>query len=128
MAIVVVMRYIVLRYIRAVNPGEMLFQEGLPTRHNRVVAFMRRRGILLLCLIPSCQPSTSSVSHELGQELFEAADGPKRFVSIAGSGHNDPWNGEFHEALDEFLAALPRPPYVAQVADSQASPLHGTMQ
>lgn len=47
------------------------------------------------------------IPYDLGYELFEAAPGPKQFVNIVGAGHNDPWNEEFHEQLDRFLATLP---------------------
>ncbi len=42
-----------------------------------------------------------------GQRLFAAANEPKRFVAIPGSGHNDPQTSEYYRALDEFIAALP---------------------
>ena len=47
------------------------------------------------------------IPYRMGQKLFAAASGPKQFVTIPGGGHNDPWNDEFHDALDEFLDALP---------------------
>lgn len=49
------------------------------------------------------------VPYSLGVTLFEAAPGPKRFVTIAGGGHNDPWNAEFHDALDQLLRYKPPP-------------------
>ncbi|MFT3878266.1 MAG: alpha/beta hydrolase [Gemmatales bacterium] len=43
----------------------------------------------------------------LAQTLYVAAPGQKRFITIPGGGHNDPPNGAFHEALDDFLKKLP---------------------
>lgn len=48
------------------------------------------------------------IPFEQGQRLFAAANGPKRFVTIAGGDHNDPQSEEYYRALDEFFAALPR--------------------
>jgi len=51
------------------------------------------------------------IPYELGVRLFEAAPGPKRFVTIANGAHNDPQPESYHVALDEFLAALPPPTF-----------------
>lgn len=42
-----------------------------------------------------------------GKRLFAAANEPKRFVVNPGGDHNARLPGQFHEALDEFLASLP---------------------
>lgn len=47
------------------------------------------------------------VPYELGRELFDAAPGPKRFVSQEGAGHNDDMSAEFFASLDAFLDSLP---------------------
>jgi hypothetical protein len=47
------------------------------------------------------------VPHSMGRRLFEAANEPKTFVSLAGGGHNDPQPPEFYRALDRFLDELP---------------------
>lgn len=47
------------------------------------------------------------IPFEQGQQLYEAAPGPKRFVRILRGDHNDPQTTECGEALDELLAALP---------------------
>jgi fermentation-respiration switch protein FrsA (DUF1100 family) len=44
---------------------------------------------------------------ELGDRLFKAARGSKRFVRIPGGGHNDPPTREYLDALDRFLDELP---------------------
>lgn len=49
------------------------------------------------------------IPYELGVRLFEAAPGPKRFVTIPNGDHNDPQTEEYRVALDEFLATLPPP-------------------
>jgi len=46
------------------------------------------------------------VPYDLGQRLFEAAPGPKQFVTIVNVGHNDPWSDEFHKTFDGFLAFI----------------------
>lgn len=46
------------------------------------------------------------IPFEHGRELYAAAPGPKRFVSIPGGRHNDPPGEAYAHALDEFLAAL----------------------
>ena len=43
---------------------------------------------------------------KLGRQLFEAANSPKRFVTISGRDHNDPQSEDYYEALDEFLDDL----------------------
>lgn len=52
--------------------------------------------------------SDTIVPLELAQRLFEAANQPKQFVTIAGGDHNDPRTREYFSALDQFLDALPR--------------------
>lgn len=49
------------------------------------------------------------VPYELGRRLFDAAPGPKRFVTIAGGDHNTPMTGQFHEAFGKMLAGLNAP-------------------
>ena len=48
---------------------------------------------------------------EQGRELFEAANSPKRFLSLPANGHNDSFSrsgAELWQSLDNFLASLPR--------------------
>ncbi len=47
------------------------------------------------------------VGYALGVRLHEAANGPKRFITIPGGGHNDPQNEDYRRAFDEFIDALP---------------------
>src|SRR5262245_22042674 len=47
------------------------------------------------------------VPYSQGQALYEAAPGPKKFVTVAGGKHNDPQPEEYRLALDEFLDNLP---------------------
>jgi fermentation-respiration switch protein FrsA (DUF1100 family) len=42
----------------------------------------------------------------MGQQLFDAANEPKRFVPIQGGDHNDPQSDEYYLALGEFLERL----------------------
>lgn len=51
------------------------------------------------------------VPYAHGKRLFAAANEPKRFYTIAGSGHNDTYMAggeEYATALREFLLSLPR--------------------
>lgn len=48
------------------------------------------------------------IPYEMGQQLFAAAPGPKQFVTIPGGDHNDSQSGEYYQALDTFIASLPR--------------------
>ena len=49
------------------------------------------------------------VHHYYGtkQQLFAAANEPKRFVAVPGGGHNDPPSREYLLALRAFLEGLP---------------------
>jgi uncharacterized protein len=47
------------------------------------------------------------IPYAQGRRLFEAAPGPKRFVTIPGGDHNDPQTEEYRQAFDEFIASLP---------------------
>ncbi|MEZ5941287.1 MAG: alpha/beta fold hydrolase [Planctomycetaceae bacterium] len=42
-----------------------------------------------------------------GQKLFDAALDPKQFVTINGTGHNDPQSPEYYRRLDQFIESLP---------------------
>jgi fermentation-respiration switch protein FrsA (DUF1100 family) len=49
------------------------------------------------------------VPFSLGEELFAAANGPKRFVAVAGASHNDSVLAGFFPTLRRFLADSPAP-------------------
>lgn len=46
------------------------------------------------------------IPYELGCRLFNAAHEPKRLVTLAGIGHNDPLPAEWDDAVDVFLGSL----------------------
>lgn len=49
------------------------------------------------------------IPYRLGQRLYEALPGPKRFVTVPGGDHNDPVPADaplYWEAVREFIAAL----------------------
>ena len=51
------------------------------------------------------------VPHEMGRELFEAANEPKRFYTIEGAGHNDTYlagGPAYYDALAGFLGDVER--------------------
>lgn len=47
------------------------------------------------------------VPYSLGRRLYEAANEPKRFVTIPGGDHNDPPTSRYYDELDLFLDSLP---------------------
>lgn len=47
------------------------------------------------------------IPFEQGQQLFEAANRPKEFVTIRGGDHNSPQSEAYYEALGRFLDSLP---------------------
>lgn len=46
------------------------------------------------------------IPYKLGQELFEAAPGPKQFVSIPDGTHNSGMTEEYRETFDRFIRSL----------------------
>lgn len=47
------------------------------------------------------------IPFEQGQQLHQAAKGPKQFIRIPGGDHNDPPTQEYLAALERFLTELP---------------------
>jgi fermentation-respiration switch protein FrsA (DUF1100 family) len=45
--------------------------------------------------------------YAMGQELFDAANPPKKFVTIPNGDHQDPQTPEYYAAFDAFLNSLP---------------------
>jgi fermentation-respiration switch protein FrsA (DUF1100 family) len=43
----------------------------------------------------------------LGEQLFDAANEPKEFITIPDGNHNMPQSDEFYEAMKRFLEDLP---------------------
>ena len=60
------------------------------------------RGPLLICH----GDVDEIIPYELGQRLYEAANEPKRFVTLPGVGHNDPLPPEWDDSVDEFLGRI----------------------
>lgn len=60
------------------------------------------RGPLLQCH----GTADGVVPFELGKQLFALANEPKRFLEISNGDHNDLPNGEFYQAITEFLESL----------------------
>ncbi len=58
-------------------------------------------------LLQSHGDADSIISHSIGKQLFQAANEPKTFVTLAGADHNDPQTEDYYQALDKFIAALP---------------------
>ena len=46
------------------------------------------------------------VPYERGRRLFEAANEPKKFVTLPGADHNDGWPPSFYDAIAKFIAEL----------------------
>ena len=58
-------------------------------------------------LLQSHGDADSIVPHDIGRRLFEAANEPKQFITIAGRDHNDPQPADYYDTLIEFLDGLP---------------------
>jgi fermentation-respiration switch protein FrsA (DUF1100 family) len=58
-------------------------------------------------LLQSHGDADTIVPYRFGQRLFDAANQPKRFVTIPGRDHNHPQNQAYYEALIAFLDELP---------------------
>jgi hypothetical protein len=76
----------------------------LRTRFNSLEKIPRFAGPLL----QSHGDADEVVPYELGRRLFEAAVGPKQFVTIPGGDHNGPPDARYLAALDSFLESLGR--------------------
>jgi fermentation-respiration switch protein FrsA (DUF1100 family) len=72
------------------------------TRLNSLSKIANYRGPLLAVH----GDADSIVPYALGRRLFEAANEPKRFVTIRHGDHNDPPSAEFYQAVDQFLDKL----------------------
>jgi len=61
------------------------------------------------CPLLQCHGDADRViSYKSGRRLFTAAKHPKRFVTLAGVGHNDRPTREYYDAMADFLDALPK--------------------
>jgi uncharacterized protein len=58
-------------------------------------------------LLQSHGDADTVVPYRLGQELFQAAKGPKRFITIPAGDHNDAQPAGYYQTLIEFLDDLP---------------------
>jgi fermentation-respiration switch protein FrsA (DUF1100 family) len=58
-------------------------------------------------LLQSHGDADDLIPYEMGKRLFDAANEPKRFVTLPGGGHNDPQPPKFYAELDKFLDELP---------------------
>jgi uncharacterized protein len=75
----------------------------LSTRMNSLAKIKDYHGPLLM----AHGDEDEVIPFKQGQALFEAAPGPKRFITAYGSKHNDPLPEEYRLALDEFIDTLP---------------------
>jgi fermentation-respiration switch protein FrsA (DUF1100 family) len=75
----------------------------LATRMDSLAKIKDYRGPLLI----SHGDADEVVPYEQGQSLYEAASGPKQFITVSGGKHNTPQPEEYRVALDEFIAQLP---------------------
>ncbi|MFT5326651.1 MAG: fermentation-respiration switch protein FrsA (DUF1100 family) [Planctomycetaceae bacterium] len=61
------------------------------------------------CPLLQCHGDADRViSYESGRRLFAAAKHPKRFITLAGVGHNDRPTREYYDAMAAFLDFLPK--------------------
>jgi len=79
-------------------PANLLMQQ----RFDSIGKISNYRGPLL----QSHGDADELIPIELGRKLFEAAPGPKTFVTIPNAGHNDPQSEEYRKALDGFIEKI----------------------
>ena len=72
------------------------------TQLNAAEAIRRHHGPVLIVH----GDADTIVPIQFGRKLFEAANEPKRFVTIPGADHNDPRRPQFYKSLDQFLNEL----------------------
>lgn len=56
-----------------------------------------------MCVSPVRGESDQTIPYALGEMLFQAANEPKLFVSIANADHNDWLTDEYVRRRDEFI-------------------------
>jgi fermentation-respiration switch protein FrsA (DUF1100 family) len=89
----------------------------MSNRYDSLSKIAQYRGPLLM----SHGDADRTIPYEQGLALFEAAPGPKRFVTIRGGDHNSQQSEEYRQAFDEFIAALP--PLAAPAASTRLPPV-----
>ena len=57
-------------------------------------------------LLQSHGDADEIIPYQLGRRLYDAAVGPKQFITIANGHHNDPQSADYYTALDKFLGQL----------------------
>jgi fermentation-respiration switch protein FrsA (DUF1100 family) len=72
-------------------------------RLNSAARIGRYKGPLLL----SHGDADRTIPYSLGLKLFEAANQPKKLVTIRGGDHNDPQSAEYYAELDRIIGTLP---------------------
>jgi len=72
------------------------------TQLNAAEAIRRYQGPVLIVH----GDADTIVPIRFGHKLFEAANEPKRLVTISGADHNDARRPQFYKALDQFLNEL----------------------
>lgn len=60
-------------------------------------------------LLQSHGDADSIVPYEFGQRLFQAANSPKEFYTLAGTDHNDLPDRDYYQKVRQFLEELPQP-------------------
>jgi fermentation-respiration switch protein FrsA (DUF1100 family) len=70
-------------------------------RFDSISKIKKYRGPLLQCH----GDADRVVPFALGRKLFDAAIGPKEFITIPGGDHADPQNEDYHQRLDALLAS-----------------------
>jgi hypothetical protein len=57
-------------------------------------------------LLQSHGPADTIVPYAFGRRLFQAANGPKQFIDLPGTDHNDPPPADYYRTLAAFLDRL----------------------
>ncbi len=89
--------------VAAHHYGWLLPRIHMTQRLNSLAKISNYHGPLLI----SHGESDKLIPFEQGRQLYDAAVGPKRFITIPAGGHNSPQTEEYRLAFDEFIASLP---------------------
>jgi fermentation-respiration switch protein FrsA (DUF1100 family) len=85
-----------------VGQSKMLWSPVRSVMHNQFDSLAKYHGPLL----QSHGTGDRLIPYAMGRQLFDAANEPKRFVTIPGGDHNDPQTEAYYSELFEFLGRL----------------------
>jgi fermentation-respiration switch protein FrsA (DUF1100 family) len=78
----------------------------MKNRYNSIAKISRFHGPML----QFHGDADTIVPYSIGRQLFDAANEPRQFVTIAAANHNDPRDPQVFREIDRFLGGLPTEP------------------